>query len=132
MRNKLNNASENLFRLAVLERIGQLEQKEKTSNILKKQREHLDVIDEVILYANSAPHGQIELVVTDKNFKDSESVERLLINSVYKISSFNVGDPESKKTLMRTVIILDPKWSNDFEIYHCQYGFDDSYLKKKT
>ena len=39
-------------------------------------------------------------------------------------------DPESKKVLFKTVIIIDPKWSNDFDIYQCQYGYDDSYLKK--
>lgn len=131
MKNKLNSFTTNLLRLTVLERVHQLEKKDPGINVLKKQLELLNTIDEVILYANSAPHGQVEIVITDKNFKDKTTVQRILENSVCRISSFNLADPESKNTLMRTVIILNPKWSTNFNIYHCQYGFDDSHLVKK-
>ena len=50
--------------------------------------------------------------------------------SAVSLDSYNLADPESKKTLFRTVIILDPEWSDDFDVYQCQLGYPDNLLRK--
>lgn len=131
MKNQLNKHTENFLRLSVLERMRQLEKKDPDIDLIQRESEYLEMIDELILYANSAPHGQVEIVFMNKDFTSKAPIEKKLLHSRYKVSAFNVKDPESYNTLMRTVILIDPKWSCDFDVYHCQYGYGDSHLKKK-
>ena len=129
MREGINKFTQNLLRQAALERVRQLEKLSENLNVIKKQLDILDTVDELILFANTSSEGMIEFVVTDKVFKEPTPA-RVLENSVCRISAFNISDPESKKVMMRTIIVIDPLWSNNFTIYKGQYGLPDSMLKE--
>jgi hypothetical protein len=129
MREGINKFTQNLLRQAALERVRQLEKLSENINVIKKQLDILDTVDELILFANTSSEGMVEFVITDKVFKEPTPV-RILENSVCRISAFNINDPESKKVMMRTIIVIDPLWSNNFIIYKGQYGLPDSTLRE--
>jgi hypothetical protein len=132
MKNRLRKETENLIRLNVLERMKQLEEKGQTKNILQKQLEMEDTMNMVLNYANNhASSGIVEIVFTDKKFKSDTSISRILLNSIHKISGFNVYDPESRNTLFRTVIVIDPLWSDDIAVFESEYGMPDKFLRPK-
>lgn len=129
MRKKLNSFGENLLRLAFVERLRQLEKKEDNPNIIKKQLELDQIADELVMTINHCPKGLIEIVFTDKKFSSDTHVSRILLNSMAKVSSFNITDPEQESILFRTVIVIDPMWSDKFKIYQSEYGLPDGMLK---
>lgn len=119
----------NLLRHVALERISQLEEKSDNLNIVKKQNECLDLIDEVIFHANQAANGLVEIVVTDKQFSKDAPVEKILSNAIYTIGTFNVERPDLKGILMRTIIVIDPLWRSDkLQMFRCSLGLPTSML----
>jgi hypothetical protein len=129
MRNKLSNLTENLIRLAALERVQQLEKKSDNLNVIDKSLELTRLADEIILRANKAPLGLVEVVFTKKQSAKKQSVEEILLHSDCRISGFNTSDPDNVSSLFRTVIIVDPKWSTDIKVYGCEYGLPTSFLR---
>ena len=130
MRNTLNKFTQNTIRLAALERVSQLERLTPDMHIIEKQVDLGEVASQIIIRANSLPGGEVTVVFTDKKFDNDTPIERILLNSMTKISGFNVRDPESLKSPYRSMIIVDPEWSDNFEIYGSQYGLPLSFLQK--
>ena len=128
MRNKLSKFTENLIRLAALERVHQLEEISDNINVIDKQIEFTEIADEIILRANKAPKGLIEVVFSNGRNKREAKIEDILLNSESKISGFNVSNPTEIRSMFRTVIIVDHMWSSNLEVYQSEYGLDDSYL----
>lgn len=129
MRNKLSTFTENLIRLAALERVHQLEEISDNINVIDKQIEFTEIADQIILRANKAPRGLVEVIFSNKRTKRDAEIENILLNSEGTISGFNVGNPASVHSLFRTVIVVDHMWSPNLEVYQSEYGLDDSYLK---
>ena len=129
MRNKLSKFTENLIRLAALERVHQLEEIYDNLNVIDKQVELEEFADEIILRANKAPNGQIEVVFTNKQTVKGTKPETILLNSIGKVSGFNISNPGEYKSLFRTVIVVDPKWSSDLKVFQSEYGLPTSCLK---
>ena len=65
-RDRINKFTENLLRLAALERVRQLELVTENMNVINKQLELLETINTLIMLANSSPAGQVEIVITTK------------------------------------------------------------------
>ena len=128
MRRKLSKQTENLIRLAALERVRQLEETSENLNVIDKQIELTEVADQIILRANKAPAGLVEVVFTNNNSRRKARIEDLLLTGD-KICGFNIGDPTSIHSLFRTVIVVDKIWSDNLEVYQSEYGLADSYLK---
>ena len=128
MRNKLSKFTENLIRLAALERVRQLEEISDNINVIDKQIEFTELADEIILRANKAPKGLIEVVFSSGKNKRDAKIENILLNSEGKISGFNVNNITTVHSMFRTVIVVDHMWSSNLEIYQSEYGLDDSYL----
>jgi hypothetical protein len=129
-RTRLNATAANTIRLMVLERVSQLESVTENLNVISKQRELLAVADEIILRANNAPKGLVEVVFTDKKPKKEWPIERILLNSTVRVTAMNVDDPEEFHSLYRTIIVVDPQWSDNFDVYQSQYGLPVSHLKR--
>ena len=128
--NQLNSFTKNSLRLSVNERIHQLEKKTDNLNVIQKQLELSEMIEELIDYANTAPHGLVEVIFTDKVLPQSAGADEIILASDGIISGFNVSNPESKRSLMRTVIVVDPSWSADFVIYKGNYNLPTNMLRK--
>ena len=125
MKHKLRASTENLLRLAASERVRQLEKQDHNLNVVVKQLELLETVNEIILMANNSPKGLVEIVFTEKSNPEFSN-EEVIRNSVESISSFNTADMDTR--LYRTVIIVDPLWSNDLKVLQAPYGSDNSYL----
>ena len=128
MRNKLSKFTENLIRLAALERVHQLEEISDNINVIDKQIEFTEIADEIILRANKAPQGKVEIVFPNKRVKKEAKIEDILLNSD-GISGYNVNNTTKIHSLFRTVIVVDHMWTSNLQVYQCEYGLDDSYLK---
>lgn len=129
MRDKLNKFTENLIRLAALERAHQLEEMSHDISVLEKQEDLLQLADEIILRANKAPQGLVEIVFTDKRVRDGMKPDEIMRNLVCKISGFNVADPESIKSPFRTVIVVDSRWSDNLRVFQSELGLPNKFLK---
>ena len=128
MRNKLSNFTQNLIRLAALERVHQLEETSDSLNVIDKQLELTELADEIILRANKAPSGLVEVIFPTIQTKKETKIEKILLNST-KISGFNVSKPEDLNSIFRTVIVVDKLWSSDLRVLQSEYGLPNSYLK---
>lgn len=129
MRSKLRNSTENLIRLAALERTQQLERISDNENVLDKQLDLMKTVNEIILRANKAPKGIVEIVFLKESAKREERPEKLLLSADNRISSFNVEKPSNVHSLFRTVIVVDKMWSSNIRVFQSEAGLPDSYLK---
>jgi len=130
MTNKLNSFTENTIRLVVLERIQQLEQLSSSVNVIKKQTELNQLANELIIRANTALPGLVEIVFTNREVSEEITLEEILLNSLCKISGFNVQNPKDLNSPFRTIIIVDPTWSTNFKLYGGQYGAPIFHMKE--
>jgi len=129
MRSKLRNSTENVIRLAALERTQQLERISDNENVIDKQLDIMRIANEIILRANKAPKGVIEVVFLKESAKREERPEKLMLMSDYKVVTFNVEEPSKIHSLFRTVIVVDKMWSDNIRVFQSEYGLSDSYLK---
>ena len=129
MRSKLRNSTENVIRLAALERTQQLERISDNENVIDKQLDIMRIANEIILRANKAPKGVIEVVFLKESAKREERPEKLMLMSDYKVATFNVEEPSKIHSLFRTVIVVDKMWSDNIRVFQSEYGLNDSYLK---
>lgn len=129
MRNGLNSFTENLIRLTALERVHQLGETSDNENLLDKQLEITELVDQIILRANKAPAGIVEVVFGGRKTRKDADIETLLQTTICKISGPNVFDFTALKSPFRTVIVVDHMWSPNLKVYQSEYGLADSYLR---
>jgi len=131
MRNYLSNEMENTLRLMASERVLQLEGLTDNINVVDKQLSIKKTINEVIMRANSAPNGLVEVLFLGRKLKKEASISRVLLHSKVTVSGFNVQNAEEASSLFRTLIVVDPTWDVDkLEVYGAEYGLPIKFMKR--
>jgi len=126
MRN-INAQTQNLLMLHANEHVRQLEKKHSGMNILKKQIELRERMSDIIYLARTSVKGQVEFVFASTDYPKNTAPEKIMDESLMKVSTFNTLD--RKGIMMRTVIVIDPLWSDNYRAYQCQYGYSDLHLQ---
>lgn len=131
MRNYLSNEMENTLRLMASERVLQLEKFTDNINVIDKQLSIKKTMTDIIMRANSAPNGLVEVIFLGRKLKKESPVERILLHSKITVSGFNIQDPEEATSLFRTLIVVDPTWDTDkIEVYGTEYGLPIKFMKR--
>ena len=82
---------------------------------------------DIIYLARTSVKGQVEFVFASADYPKNTEPEKIMDESLMKISTFNTIN--RKGIMMRTVIIIDPLWSDNYQAYQCQYGYSDLHLQ---
>jgi hypothetical protein len=125
---KIDPKVQNTLMLIANEHVRQLEHINPKMSVVRKQQELRQIMAEVILLAKTAPKGQIEIIFAGKDYGKKTRPVQIMDEALQKFVFFNTV--ERKGVMMRTVIVIDPLWSDNFKVFHCQYGFSDLNLKE--
>ena len=124
---KIDALVQNTLMLMANEHVRQLEKQNPGINILRKQIDLRERMSEVIHLARNSPKGQVEIVFASKDYPKKTRPVEIMDESLLRYSFFNTV--ERKGVMIRTVLVIDPLWSDNIAAFQCQYGYSDLHLQ---
>lgn len=97
-------------------------------DILQKQLDLKDTLDKAVSLMKTSPKGEVSIALLKKHFSKNATALEMLMNSKVKISFYNTDDFSGHLT--KSIIFIDPMWSDNFRMFRCSIKLDDSYLKE--
>jgi len=129
--NKINPFATNILKMLRQEMMIQLVEKgDPELDILNKQLQLKETIDDVINIAKNSPNGEVSVVFLNPGTTKRMTALELLRHNKIKVTFFNTTQLEGYLT--KTIIFVPFDWSNKFRIFRCSLNLTDEYLKEDT
>lgn len=126
---KVDPLASNTLMLIANEHVRQLEKQDPRLNVIRKQVEMRERMEEIIYLARTAPKGRIDVVFASQDYPPRTQPSKIIDEARQIVSFFNVSPSSRKGVMMRTVFVINVMWSDHIKAYQVQYGFSDLNLK---